>query len=59
MENNAPEQPRNGGRPNWFLTWLREVFLPAQMVRSWFNLKTGKIDEKKIETSIFDEVHDD
>ena len=29
-----------------------------QMVRSWFNLKTGKIDEKKIDTSIFDEVHD-
>ena len=30
-----------------------------QMVRSWFNLKTGKIDEKKIDTSVFDEVHDD
>ena len=30
-----------------------------QMVRSWFNFKTGKIDEKKIDTSVFDEVHDD
>ena len=29
MENDAPEQPRNGGRPDWFLTWLWEVFLPA------------------------------
>ena len=29
MENEAPEQLRNGGRPDWFLTWLREVFLPA------------------------------
>jgi len=30
-----------------------------QMVKSWFNFKTGKIDEKKIDTSVFDEVHDD
>ena len=30
-----------------------------QMVRSWFNFKTGKIEEKKIDTSTFDEVHDD
>ena len=30
-----------------------------QMVKSWFNLKTGKIEEKKIDTSAFDEVHDD
>ena len=30
-----------------------------QMVRSWFNLKTGKIDENKIDTSIFNKVHDD
>ena len=29
------------------------------MVISWFNLETGKIDENKIDTSIFDEVHDD
>ena len=29
MENDAPEQPRAGGRPDWFLNWLREVFLPA------------------------------
>ena len=29
MENEAPGPSRNGGRPDWFLTWLREVFLPA------------------------------
>jgi len=29
------------------------------MVKSWFNLNTGKIDEKKIDTSTFDDVHDD
>ena len=29
MENDVPEQPRPGGRPDWFLSWLREVFLPA------------------------------
>ena len=29
-----------------------------QMVRSWLNFKTGKIDEKKIDTSVFDKVHD-
>lgn len=29
MENDAPEQPRPGGRPDWFLSWLQEVFLPA------------------------------
>ena len=29
------------------------------MVRSWFNLKTGKVEKKKIDTSVFDEVHDD
>ena len=30
-----------------------------QMVKSWFNFKTGKIEEKKIDTSTFNEVHDD
>ena len=30
-----------------------------QMVKSWFNLNTGKIDENKIDTSVFDTVHDD
>ena len=29
MENDVPEQRGPGGRPDWFLTWLREVFLPA------------------------------
>ena len=29
------------------------------MVRSWFNETTGKIDEKKIDTSEFDSVHGD
>ena len=29
------------------------------MVKSWFNLSTGKVDEKKIDTSTFDEVHED
>ena len=28
MENDAPN-PRDGGRPDWFLSWLREVFLLA------------------------------
>ena len=30
-----------------------------QMVKSWFNLKTGKIDENRIDTSTFEEVHED
>ena len=30
-----------------------------KMVRSWFNTKTGKIDERKIDTSVFNTVHDD
>ena len=30
-----------------------------QMVKSWFNTKTGKIDENKIDTSGFDTVHED
>jgi len=29
MENNVPEQRGPGGRPDWFLNWLKEVFLPA------------------------------
>ena len=29
MENEAPGPSQNGGRPDWFLTWLWEVFLPA------------------------------
>ena len=29
------------------------------MVRSWFNKTTGKIDEKKIDTSEFDSIHGD
>ena len=29
MENNVPEQRGPGGRPDWFLSWLKEVFLPA------------------------------
>ena len=29
------------------------------MVRSWFNVNTGKIDENKIDTTEFDSVHDD
>ena len=29
------------------------------MVKSWFNLNTGKIDEKKIDASTFDDVHED
>ena len=29
MENVAPEQRGSGVRPDWFLSWLREVFLPA------------------------------
>jgi len=28
-----------------------------QMVKSWFNMKTGKIDKNKIHTSTFDTVH--
>ena len=28
MENDVPEQRGPGGRPDWFLSWLREVFLP-------------------------------
>jgi hypothetical protein len=30
-----------------------------QMVKSWFNLNTGKIVDSKIDTSMFDEVHED
>ena len=30
-----------------------------RMVRSWFNTKTGKINEKKIDTSVFNTVHED
>ena len=29
MENVAPDQRGSGVRPVWFLSWLREVFLPA------------------------------
>ena len=29
------------------------------MVKSWFNLNTGKVDEKKMDTSVFNEVHED
>ena len=29
------------------------------LVKSWFNSNTGKIDEKKIDTSTFEDVHDD
>ncbi len=29
MDNDAPEQVGPGGKPEWFLGWLREVFLPA------------------------------
>ena len=29
MENDVPEQRGPGGRPDWFLNWLKEVFLPA------------------------------
>ena len=29
MENDVPEQRGAGGRPDWFLNWLREVFLPV------------------------------
>ena len=29
-----------------------------QMVKSWFNTQTGKIDENKIDTSVFDTVHE-
>jgi len=30
MEDQAPGPSRPGGKPDWFLGWLREVFLPAQ-----------------------------
>ena len=29
------------------------------MVKSWFNSKTGRIDENKIDTSVFDTVYYD
>ena len=29
MDNDAPEQRGAGAKPDWFLGWLREVFLPA------------------------------
>ena len=29
MDNEAPEQRGQGAKPEWFLGWLREVFLPA------------------------------
>jgi len=29
MDNDAPEQRGPGAKPDWFLGWLREVFLPA------------------------------
>ena len=29
MENNVPEQRGPKGKPDWFLSWLKEVFLPA------------------------------
>jgi len=29
MDNDAPEQRGPGVKPDWFLGWLREVFLPA------------------------------
>ena len=29
MDNEAPEQRGQGAKPDWFLSWLREVFLPA------------------------------
>lgn len=29
MENGTPGPSQNGGRPDLFLTWLKEVFLPA------------------------------
>ena len=31
MDNNAPAQPGNVGRPDWFLSWLKDVFQPAYM----------------------------
>ena len=30
MEGNAPGPSRGGGRPDWFLSWLQEVFLPVK-----------------------------
>jgi len=29
MDNNTPAQPENVGRPDWFLSWLKDVFQPA------------------------------
>ena len=29
MENDSQGPSRNAGKPDWFLTWLKEVFLPA------------------------------
>ena len=29
MDNNAPAPPGNVGRPDWFLSWLKDVFLLA------------------------------
>ena len=31
MENEASGPSREGGKSEWFLGWLREVFLPAQV----------------------------
>ena len=30
MENDSPGPSLGGGKPDWFLGWLREVFLPAE-----------------------------
>ena len=30
MNNDVPQQQENGERPGWFLSWLKEVFLPQQ-----------------------------
>ena len=30
MNNDVPEQQENGERPRWFLSWLKETFLPQQ-----------------------------
>ena len=29
MDNNVLAQPENAERPGWFLSWLKDVFLPA------------------------------
>ena len=29
MDNDVPAQPENAERPGWFLSWLKDVFLPA------------------------------